>query len=566
MAAAAAALLAAGTGWAQAVPDPTPSRPPCAGPDLCVGAAKEPVSPTQAQVDGIPETRLGLPRLQRFHLGGFGINPLQGAPDPDGSINDALTPAADGTAFSGRHGPEPIWLRVVVVQQPRGDAVALVTLDATGAGNVIQERLTGAVSRATGIPAANVLFSQTHTHAGPDLQGLWGGVPQQWIDEVLYPAAVRAALAAQRGAVPARLDVRSGPLDDYHRYRRPRRLEPDEQPDRQAALVQARAVDGGHVVASLLQYDAHPTSVDEPTRLPHADYVLGAVDWIERHEGGTALYVNGPIADASPAGSRAGCQPGADGAYGVVRCRGEGIAREALAFRPGPALAPTLEVRHAEVLLPVTNPLFLAGGAAGAFNRYYDFLDLPVEQIPEVGPLVEAGLLELPQLTPTARTLVSRITIGGAEHGLELVTIPGEATGTFGRWIRGLASPDATVVLLGLTHNSFGYLLPEEEFSYLDASGDDGFLLPFTGYEEFVSLGPLTAPLLRATGYVPLFEADPVAALPPLATSCGRALNARPCLVWVVGRHLAYAQAGLAAQCHEQGLPAELCDRLRLTR
>jgi hypothetical protein len=510
-----------------------------------VGAAVVAVPPTAQQVAGEVETRLGLPRLQRFHLGGYGINPLQGLPDPDGSIAPMLTEPAAQPVYRGTRGPEPISLRALVLRQPGGPIVALVTLDAIGAGNVIQDRLAAAVAAATGIPREDVLFSQTHSHAGPDLQGLWGGVPQSWITGTLYPAAVRAVGDALRRSEPARLDVRQGQLDGFDRYRRPRRLDPDVEPDRTATLLQARAVDDGRVVASLLQYDAHPTTVDEDVRIPHPDFVLGAERWIERNDGGVALYVNGPIADASPAGGREGCDARPDGTYGTVRCRGEGLAKAAGELpRTGP-LRPTIEVRHATVTLPVTNPLFLAGGIGESFNRYYDFLDLPVEQIPTLGPLVRAGLVDLPQLTPTARTLVSRITIGGARSGLELVTIPGEATGTFGAWIRHLAAPGAKVALLGLTHNSFGYLIPEEEFDPIDEHGGTGFLLPYTGYEELVSLGPLTVPLLRAGAYVPLFGADPAEALPPLATACAKALNAPPCLVWVASRRLQYAVGGV---------------------
>jgi hypothetical protein len=505
----AAALFAVAPSPARAA---TPGA--CTGTQLCVGAAEVDVAPQARFVQGVVEHRLLVaPHRQRFNLGGFGINPVQGLPDADGSLGAALTTPARRSVYVGSHGPEPISVRAMVLRQPRGPSIALLTLDATGAGNVIQDHLTTAVAEATGIPKANVLFGQTHTHAGPDLQGLWGGVPQGWIDQQLYPGAVRAAVSALRTSRPARLDVRSGLLDDFNSYRRPKPA-PTSDTDRRSTLVQARAVDDGHVIATLLQYDAHPTSIDERVRIPHPDYVRGLEDWLEGHGGGVALYFNGPIADASPSGTRPGCSPGTDGAYGVVRCRGEGIAAATLAFPPSRPLAPTIAVRHQQVVLPVTNPLFLGAGAIGSFERYYDFEPLGLRDLPTVGPAIGQVLDQLPQTTLTATTNLSRVTIGGPQ-GLELVTIPGEATGSFGTWIRSLADPRSHVVLLGLTEDSLGYFLPEGEFHYVDPSGATGFLLPFTGYEEFVSLGPLTVPLLRAEGYAPLFGADPVTALHP---------------------------------------------------
>src|SRR3546814_16472993 len=80
-------------------------------------------------------------------------------------------------------------------------------------------------------------------------------------------------------------------------------------------------------------------------------------------------------------------------------------------------------------------------------------------------------------------------------------------------------------MLLGLTQNSFGYIIPEEEFNYLDASGDTGFLVPFPNYEEFVSPGPLTAPLLPAAAYIPLFDGPARAYTPAYLRACSSTVS-----------------------------------------
>src|SRR5262249_14854492 len=124
-------------------------------------------------------------------------------------------------------------------------------------------------------------------------------------------------------------------------------------------------------------------------------------------------------------------------------------------------------------------------------------------------------------------------------------------------FIKGLADPHAAVMLLGLTHNSFGYIIPEDEFSYIDPSGNTGFLVPFTGYEEFVSLGPLTAPILRMEAYQPLFDA-PASTLPSYLSACENLGNGH-CLLAELVQHVDYIQRSYAQTCADAGMPDSFC-------
>jgi len=78
-------------------------------------------------------------------------------------------------------------------------------------------------------------------------------------------------------------------------------------------------------------------------------------------------------------------------------------------------------------------------------------------------------------------------------------------------------------------------------------------VLPFTGYEEFVSLGPLTAPLLRLQAYNPLFgipATDP-RNLPPAVTACAADPAGRACLVSHLIAQVDYVQRAYARTCRE---------------
>jgi hypothetical protein len=559
---------------------------------LRVGAAKRAVGPSQTHIDGALETRayadadgnVGEQR-QQFGLGGYGLS------DPTSAANPTYAHIGNGFATGNYRGveedgaPHSTYVRAFVVEQKDGDVVAFVTLDAVGAGNIVQKHLKAAVTAATGIPADNVLFGQTHSHSAADLQGLWGGVPATWLDcddsaekqaldgcgendwsRGLYQLAADAVKQAYDERVPANLVVATGALDKNRR--RTLQVTPDQTTDKALTVLQARAPDDGRVIGTIMQYAAHPTILGDDNRLVHSDFVLSGLVRLER-EGGTALYYNGPIADAAPAHEGRDCAEG-EGRYCNARTYGRDLADHALALleTQPTAVEPVLGVRHASATLPVTNAAFLAAGAARMFNRYYNFVETPVDDVPEVALLRS----ELPQVAPFATTTVSRVTLGtpASGAGLEIATIPGEGRNALGQLIRYLAygedKASKPMMLLGLTHNSFGYIIPEEEFGGAFHQGEL--------YEEVVSLGPLTAPLLRLQAYFPLFDVPPEAYAPAYVTACQETPDSDACMLEILRYRLGAGDESpadaviaalddlldlLAEGCHEYFPVAEFC-------
>lgn len=555
-----------------------------------VGSAKVSATPTNAQIAGEMESYAGGTRKQFFHLGGFGFGPFKLLPgygpvpevragEPPLPISNAPARARcfstqiTATNLNPTTCTDDIHVRVMVLMDPKtSERVAFVTVDAIGAGNLIQDAVKAAVNRASCamdrcIPTRNVLFGQTHSHAGADLQGLWGGVPESWRQQLLVGGAEQATTLAINNSRPARVSMARGDADEFNNYRRPKyRDEAQHQADPAVTLLMAKAddedSDQSRLVGSLMQYAAHPTSIGNDdyklpdgtvVRVPHADYPIGVTEALEERFETAGLYFNGPIADASAGGATEGSTE-----YARVKSRGRALAAKAFSYLASNAVAidPVMTVAHKEAVLPVSNPLFIGLGLLSQFNGYYQFSQVPKDDIPGFDQLpaeavtqFEAIQNQLPQPAPVARTLVSRISLGTDDaadplkNRLEIVTLPGEATNTFGQMIRKLANespltdakPERHTMLLGLTHNSFGYIIPEEEFSYVDPSGDAGLLVPGTAYEEFVSLGPLTAPLLRAQAYAPLFGVSPPnpSFLPPAITDCQVAMDFGSCIIGV---------------------------------
>jgi neutral ceramidase len=115
---------------------------------------------------------------------------------------------------------DPLQAKALVVEQD-GTRVALVALDLIGTPRELVEAARAAVEKATGIPAAHVMISATHSHTGPVLSErgrFTDGVPggQQILRDYLkeLPARIAAAVkAADDTRRPARVTTATGRED-----------------------------------------------------------------------------------------------------------------------------------------------------------------------------------------------------------------------------------------------------------------------------------------------------------------------------------------------------------------
>lgn len=466
------------------------------GDPLRVGAAKRVASPTQEDIDG-QEHEYCADLMQQFYLGGFGLRRVD--------ATDCESPAGFGGKAPIGGIASDAHVRVMLVEESGSPMVAFVTLDAVGAGNIIQYGVKRAMNAAIGIPFDNIQFGATHAHSGADLQGLWGGVPYEWRQR-LYTAAGEAATEAFNNMQDAELIYSNGIIDDpsFNSYRR---VDDTIGTDMQMNVLQARTIpvnenDDPEIISTVVQYNAHPTKMGSDYRFIHGDYIAGLNDLVESsYPGSTSLYYNGVIADASGS-NRADVPEGASREVAAV-LMGEALAERAMeiiADEPK-SFMPEINYQTATASIPVTNSLFQALGAKAFFNGYYDFGNAT--------PDPDARATSEPQNVSTAITVVSRFTIGRLGcNGIEAVSLPGEASNLVGKYVRSL-TPDTDVLLLGLTHNSFGYILTEDQYG-----GENGTTLATdpdplypAGYEEGVSLGPGTMPALREQAYNPLFGA-----------------------------------------------------------
>src|SRR3990170_1549126 len=228
------------------------------GTPFLAGAAALPITPLPQHLEG------------RLYLGGY-----------DGYL---------GRPARGVH--DDLYARAFVLTHG-DDTVALVVLDLVGMANSHIARIRRAATRRLAIPEGSVLVACTHTHAGPDLQGLWGGVSPEYA-RFLRRQAVEALVQAAAGVRKASLRAASVPLPGRTVNRRGW-----PQTDDTLTVLQAR--DGRRKpIATVVNFAAHPTVTQEENLLVSRDFPGALVDSLQEEVGGLALFVNDDQGDVNP--------------------------------------------------------------------------------------------------------------------------------------------------------------------------------------------------------------------------------------------------------------------------
>jgi hypothetical protein len=303
------------------------------------------------------------------------------------------------------------------------------------------------VFAATGIPRGNVLMGATHTHSGPDLQGLWGFVSDAYRQQVI-DAAVDAMSEAFFRREAARLLLSRG--KGLANNRRDWGYTDDE-----LTVVDVRSVGSGVRLGAIVQFAAHPVTLGSSNLLVSSDYCHYVRLYAEEALNATVVYFNGAIGDVSPRGSGSGFD------------RSDSYGREIADFALATLSAQT-EVRDVDVVVDtsyytnaVTNPLFLLADAVGLLDYDFNADDNSVN------------------------LQASYFRIGSALQG---VAFPGESLTNNALPIKA-AMTTPFRLFLGLTGDTLGYFVPTDEW----LTGRNG------NYEETVSINKFVGDVTRDT-------------------------------------------------------------------
>ncbi|MBV9412132.1 MAG: hypothetical protein JO148_11090, partial [Acidimicrobiia bacterium] len=151
-------------------------------PQFQIGFAKESLDPDPADI-----------KAGTVHLGGYGLFPTRASTGP--LIQN------DGT-------PEHLFVRAVAVKNNAGQALVLANLENQGTFASYKQCACGLwdirqkVAADRHVPVDSIVINSDHSHSGPDLIGLWGGVPVRYLQKV-HDQTVKALEEALDNAQPA---------------------------------------------------------------------------------------------------------------------------------------------------------------------------------------------------------------------------------------------------------------------------------------------------------------------------------------------------------------------------
>lgn len=360
-------------------------------------------------------------RPATFHRIASGAQLFVGAAEADITPEESVYLAGfnPNRTSTGLHVPLKARAMVMALGDTR---IAIVGVDNLG---LLRDDVEWIKANIPGFTNGCVFLCSSHTHAAPDLVGIWGpyllwsGRDRSYLEQV-RTGIVEAVLEAERRAVPAVLERGEARMPPDGFVRNSNRA---DLFDRRFTVIQARRAGSKEPIGALLHMACHPEVFRRQNTLISPDFVGPLCDaW--RDEGlGQAVFVNGAL------GAMITPKPkGLDGMPVMVDAL-LSTARRALDAAE-PVDAGEIEIRRRDVYMPLTSSGLLLGR-----------LTLVIPRRAYGGEM---------------RTTVGSLRIGS----IEAVCVPGEMEPTLARRIRAVTGvPD--LLVFGLVDDEVGYLMRE---------------------------------------------------------------------------------------------------------
>jgi hypothetical protein len=385
-----------------------------------------------------------------------------------------------------------------------------------------------------------VIVASTHDHEGPDTLGLWGpallrsGVNMKylhWVLDRIADTAIRAGRNMQEASMT--LAREDSPLLKL--------LQDDNRPpyvkDPYLFAMHLASAANHKPIATLVNWSDHPETLDSKNTLITADYPHWLCQYVEEHDGGTAVFMNGSIGGLiSTLGDQVALldlktgQVAKDGTWEKAEQAGNAVgemAVRALRLNGRRVSVDRIVIRKAVIDVPLGNSVFRLDQGMGVFGPSRPVytngkLDPSTEEKPVsfltqlVGEYVGGDAAGIEKQLAGLKTVkyamghdlrseVDYIQLLDGSHVVaEIATVPGEiypelVNGGITRYL-GADFPDVPFepvlrphltsryqFIFGLANDEIGYLVPKAEW---DNKAPWLQNRPHRWYGEVNSVGP----------------------------------------------------------------------------
>jgi len=392
----------------------------------------------------------------------FGILPAMAQSFQVGAAQMSVNPDGDTLYLAGGKKNRPftqvhdsLYVKAVVIGHTKPE-IAILTIDCIG---LMYPQLLEIRDRVKALmpdfPTERIVMTSTHTHAGPDVVGIWGkdlmhsGVNPAYMARLTERAAA-VIVNAWTSRQAARAEYATGQFgEDWVRN-----ISEPELIDRSVHVM--RFTDSERKpIATLLNFACHPTILDDTATACSADYVGGYYQYADSIQGGVNLFIQGAIGGW--------VQPeDVPSSYDNAMKYGHLLGRYALEQLAKSKILKGNKVvfRSRRIQFPVSNQGFMMLSKAGVIPR---------------------------KIEETVATEIAFFQIGRSAFA----THPGETSPALGLSTKGMMPGRGPKFIVGLGMDALGYILKPEYFTA-------GNTIPHSAYLCSMSIGPKTLPLLEA--------------------------------------------------------------------
>ena len=340
---------------------------------------------------------------------------------------------------------DDIYARVVVFEKG-GLQIALVGADLFGMG---ARDITPIREKAAAAGVNYLMFAMSHNHAAPDTIGVYGHYPAEYI-AYIQDQVVKCVAEAQNSLKPVkelRAASRELPMDGARVIGYIRNARNVGVVDPTMSVIQPIGEDG-KPIATLVNFACHVEGLDRGVSELSADFPGYMCHQIRADGGGQPVFLNGAVGGMVSGDSKART-------HDEAKVTGLGLAALAkdLAATAQPPATFEYSVDTRRVEIPLSNQ---------NFKMLYTARQIPLNR----GRVV---------------TEMALVKLGEAQ----LVSIPGELLPEISFEIQEKMTGFPRI-LVGLANDELGYIIPEYDFRS-------------DSYEETMSQGPATAPIVRET-------------------------------------------------------------------